>query len=162
MANRAEKRPKAGSQVPSGKKSPTAPASAPSGKNPIALPREDSSDKRLCWRFDVLDVDGPFGNRIPDEHWPMIIDNLRKIETMTLREVFNQGDEPGKHYEIQQLPTKESHRRLAELGYDDQDRISRLRFGGTLRLYGFLRGNIFHVLWWDPDHKVYPSPKRHT
>ncbi|MFH8892980.1 hypothetical protein [Streptomyces sp. NPDC017949] len=40
--------------------------------------------------------------------------------------------------------------------------IHRLRFQGKQRLYGFFDGNTFHVVWWDPEHQVYPSTKRKT
>ncbi|MEU2128489.1 hypothetical protein [Streptomyces sp. NPDC018352] len=52
--------------------------------------------------------------------------------------------------------------RLTAIGFDDALKIQRLRFTGTQRLYGFLNGNIFHVLWWDPLHEVYPSKLKHT
>jgi hypothetical protein len=24
-------------------------------------------------------------------------------------------------------------------------------------VWGFRRGNVIHVLWWDPDHTVFPG-----
>jgi hypothetical protein len=38
-------------------------------------------------------------------------------------------------------------------------KISRLRFGGKIRLYGFLIGNVFHMLWWDAEHQVWPAKR---
>lgn len=37
------------------------------------------------------------------------------------------------------------------------DAIFRFRLGGSQRLWGFRQGAIFHVVWWDPDHNVYPA-----
>ena len=34
--------------------------------------------------------------------------------------------------------------------------------GGKQRLWGFLRAGVFHVLWWDPEHQIYPSWEKHT
>jgi hypothetical protein len=45
---------------------------------------------------------------------------------------------------------------------DDEDQISRLRVTGRGRLYGFRRDERFYALWWDPEHAIYPSPKKHT
>lgn len=42
------------------------------------------------------------------------------------------------------------------------DALARFRLGGTERLYGFLVGNEFHILWWDPNHEVWPSTRKHT
>lgn len=34
--------------------------------------------------------------------------------------------------------------------------LFRFRLGGRKRLWGFLHNGIFYILWWDPEHKVYP------
>ncbi|MEV5686564.1 hypothetical protein AB0L68_25685 [Streptomyces sp. NPDC052164] len=52
--------------------------------------------------------------------------------------------------------------RPAVIGFGDATRIQRLEFTGTQRLYGFPVGNVFHVLWWDPSHEVYPSKLKPT
>ncbi|MFC1416387.1 hypothetical protein [Streptacidiphilus cavernicola] len=52
--------------------------------------------------------------------------------------------------------------RLEELKLGDMTRIGRLRFMGACRLYGFLEGNVFHVLWWDPNHEIWPYEKEHS
>ena len=31
-----------------------------------------------------------------------------------------------------------------------------------VQLYGFLVDNVFHMLWWDPEHEIWPSRKKHT
>jgi hypothetical protein len=80
---------------------------------------------------------------------------------MTVNEVFHRGDEPGKRYLLSQLPA-EPIRRLQELSLDDADCIHRLRLSGPKRIYGFLIDDVFHLLWWDPDHAVFPSTLRHT
>jgi len=51
-------------------------------------------------------------------------------------------------------------KRKLDLVFDSD--IFRFRFAGEQRLWGFRRGRVFHVVWWDPDHKVCPSEKRHT
>jgi hypothetical protein len=40
------------------------------------------------------------------------------------------------------------------------DEMFRFRLAGEQRLWGFRNGRIFHVVWWDWDHKVYPTPKK--
>jgi hypothetical protein len=91
-----------------------------------------------------------------------LLDRIRSIETMTVIEAFNYGEEPGKDYSIDDLPSRAARERLVELEYDDEDQISRLRVTGRGRLYGFRRDERFYALWWDPKHEIYPSPKKHT
>ncbi|MFI9595320.1 hypothetical protein [Nonomuraea sp. NPDC052265] len=87
---------------------------------------------------------------------------LVSFESMTINELFSKGDEPGKHYDVEALPTRQARDRLETLGFSDMTRISRLRLGGPIRLYGFLEDHCFHILWWDPTHAVWPSKKRNT
>jgi hypothetical protein len=37
------------------------------------------------------------------------------------------------------------------------DELFRFRLSGEQRLWGFRNGRVFHVLWWDPGHDVYPT-----
>jgi hypothetical protein len=84
------------------------------------------------------------------------------FESMTVNEAFHCGDYPGKCYDLEALPNPEARERLEVLRLADQTKIWRLRVGGTGRLYGFLRGNVFHVVFWDPNHDVWPSNLRNT
>ncbi|MGH3830079.1 MAG: hypothetical protein ACRDRS_06435 [Pseudonocardiaceae bacterium] len=100
--------------------------------------------------------------KITPEEMLTLLGRIRSIETMTITEAFNYGDEPGKDYSIDDLPSKAARERLVELNYDDEDQISRLRVTGRGRLYGFRRDERFYALWWDPEHAIYPSQKKHT
>lgn len=52
---------------------------------------------------------------------------------------------------------KEARDRLIELEKDDVDRIFRFRLSGKKRFYGINREHVFMVLWWDPEHNIYPT-----
>lgn len=39
------------------------------------------------------------------------------------------------------------------------DDIFRFRLSGEKRFWGFRRDRTFHVVWWDPNHKVYEQDK---
>jgi hypothetical protein len=91
-----------------------------------------------------------------------ILTQLAGLESMTVGEVFSGRGYPGKEYEVENIPTREALERLDALGLADQTKISVLRLGGEQRLYGFRDGNVFHVVWWDPEHEIWPSKKKHT
>lgn len=44
-----------------------------------------------------------------------------------------------------------------ELAETFGDELFRFRLGSKRRLWGFRRDRTFHVIWWDPEHKVYPT-----
>jgi len=37
-----------------------------------------------------------------------------------------------------------------------------LRIMGAVRIWGIRVHNCFKVLWWDPEHKIFPSKLKHT
>ncbi len=47
--------------------------------------------------------------------------------------------------------------RRARLDETFGEDIFRFRISGEKRLWGFRSGRVFHVVWWDPDHRVYPT-----
>ena len=69
---------------------------------------------------------------------------------------------PGKDYDIEDIPIQDARDRLDAIGLADMTKISVFRLSGVLRLYGFRRENVFHVVWWDPPHQIWPSVKKHT
>ena len=89
-----------------------------------------------------------------------IAGQMRSYESMTWGQIRGRPkhDHPIQRYRI----ITEAQNRLRELGLDDYDELWRFRFGGKLRLWGLRMGSVFHVLWWDPQHRVYPSPKKYT
>ena len=56
----------------------------------------------------------------------------------------------------------EAQQRLEELQRDDVDELWRLRFTGQQRLWGIRNQRVFRILWWDPEHKICPTTKKHT
>ncbi|QYA94765.1 hypothetical protein KZO11_14225 [Streptomyces anulatus] len=126
------------------------------------LPGAAASDDRVCWRFTHVDHDGPWGfDSMDPATLCEVLTKLRDCETMTLNELRTTR-RLFKEYELPGGLSKDAVARLGVIGFGDATKIQRLEFTGTQRLYGFLVGNIFHVLWWDPSHQVYPSKLKHT
>jgi hypothetical protein len=55
-----------------------------------------------------------------------------------------------------------ARKRLVELGHDDLDQLFSIRIQGKPRAWGFRDGPVLLFLWWDPEHEVCPSVKKHT
>ncbi|RKZ46349.1 MAG: hypothetical protein DRR00_24365, partial [Candidatus Parabeggiatoa sp. nov. 3] len=64
--------------------------------------------------------------------------------------------------DIQNTPNPEVLKRLAEIHQDDIDELFSLRLSGKERLWGILDNHILKILWWDANHDVWPSKKKHT
>lgn len=68
----------------------------------------------------------------------------------------------GSHFiEIASL-SKEATNRLIELKLDDLDGLFSFRIQGKPRIFCRTDSGYMDVLWWDPEHRVCPSPKKHT
>jgi hypothetical protein len=57
---------------------------------------------------------------------------------------------------------KTARDRLEDLRLEDIDELVSLRLGGAERVWGIRDGNVMLLLWWDPEHAVCPSLKKHT
>jgi hypothetical protein len=127
------------------------------------LPDHHTSSDRICWRFSRVDNDGPWGLKALDQAaLTALLDAICKFESMKIGELFHSGGYPGKDYEVAKLPTTQAHTRLDAIGLPDMTKIWALRPQGEPRLWGFLVNNVFHVVWWDPKHEVWPSNLKHT
>jgi len=62
----------------------------------------------------------------------------------------------------QQGTARRAKERLEALRLVDMTQISRLRIGSQGWLYGVRTDNVFHVVWWDPQHEMWPSHTKHT
>ncbi|RIQ21270.1 hypothetical protein DY240_15725 [Jiangella rhizosphaerae] len=116
----------------------------------------------LRFRFDQVDVGGPWClTSIDQPHHADLLLKMRDYESMTAREIFHGNDPRGIRYDMAECPNPEPIRRLTE-AFGGRDSICRLRINGRRRLYGFLTGNDFSIVWWDPEHVIWPSTKKHT
>lgn len=57
-------------------------------------------------------------------------------------------------HEVSELG-KAAQNRIKQLS-EAEERIFRFRLSNKTRLWGFRSGDLFRVLWYDPEHKVYP------
>ena len=116
----------------------------------------------MSWRFDLIYSEPVFGwDTVTSEDRDFIHKWLEKFEGQTAEELFT-GGTPGKTYtNPRAIPNHAARARFID-AYDDEDEIHRLACGGKPRFYGFRRGNVFLVLWWDKRHEIWPSQKKHT
>lgn len=138
------------------------PAQEPKKRVPDVQSTQSSSfDEQIVWRFGNLDDSGRWGlSRCSESDLRDLFAKLSSFETMRVKELFT-GQEHGKRYNVESI-SPAAQKRLIELNRDDETQIVRLRLSGKKRLFGFLKGSVFHILWWDPEHEIFPSKKRNT
>lgn len=110
------------------------------------------------WTFTAEDFVNNTGNGLDPQ---CVLSKLASFENMTWREIKQQTHgEKGKssnHFvDISDL-CKEARDRLMELQLTEN--IFSLRLDGKTRIYGVLQSRVLEILWYDPNHEIYPVKK---
>ena len=95
------------------------------------------------------------------EHVDDLRTKLGQFEGSLASEFFGPHKGPAKFEGIESL-SRDAQARLEYLKRDDVDGLWCVRLSGLERVWGTRRGPVFNLLWWDPDHTVCPSHKKHT
>ena len=134
--------------------------------DPQKKPRiEQSPDRYLAlkpsWRVGKMAFSDPYGwHTVEGSKFLEIKEKLQNLERMTWNEILVQDQNRNHYVDTGQL-AKEAQKQLETMKLE-HDRMVSLRLSGKERLWGIMSEGVLEIIWWDPDHKVYPSPKRHT
>lgn len=110
-------------------------------------------DCHPSWNFLSCDSDGAWAfcrDRLTDVFWTHIFPKLREWESMTWSQIKIDGKKQNHSIEIASL-NKVARDKLVQLHVEAESLLS-LRLGSTIRLYGFLVGAVYNILWYDDDH----------
>jgi hypothetical protein len=142
-------------------------ASAGSGNGPEKTPREaPNTAGDNTWHVRVrmhrADEGGTWSLLdMSREERSELLALIRRIEDLPAASVFSSAQNCKAYSDMSDCPNSETTKRLAE-EYQGLDSLVRFRLDGTTRVYGARERNEFHFLWWDRDHEVWPSEKKHT
>ena len=130
----------------------------PAADLPRVMREPDYADHLVHWSFEFFDAHEWGGCR--SDAFFDILGSLRDVERLTWRAIETQQ---GQHHAspVARL-SKAAQERLTRIKLNDVDELFRFRLSGKRRLWGIRRRNVFRVLWWDPDHVVYPTGKKNT
>ncbi len=82
--------------------------------------------------------------------WKEIFPRLKALETQTWSEILVRDKKQNHSLDLDEL-NKAAQDRLASKYIEAESLIS-LRITGNHRLYGYMTGRVFNVLWYDDDH----------
>ena len=116
--------------------------------------------KHPTWTFNRLDYDW-----LPaDVDWQNdIVRKLGNYETQTWGEIMiaNGGRKHGtnSHFDNISELTAEFKERWKQLHLEEYDQVFSLRLTGERRIFGILEGAVLSIVWYDAEHKAYPTSK---
>lgn len=82
--------------------------------------------------------------------WIELLPYLSNMETRKWSEILVDANKQNHEIHVGKL-NKVAITRLAELHIEAESMVS-LRINGTTRLYGFMNGSVFNIVWYDDDH----------
>lgn len=111
----------------------------------------------IAWHFQHLDHEGD---------WPCTCQTINDIIGLLCEYEKMTWSEATQRRHTHPMPThkicKRARNRLIELGHDDAANLYQIEIAGGYkrRLWGFRQQNILQILWWDPNHTVYPTKRK--
>ncbi|MCH6196831.1 hypothetical protein MHT86_04860 [Corynebacterium mastitidis] len=127
---------------------------------------ESYKDKTVRWTAREIDpTPAEFGCRwsLNDKETVELLRFLDDVSGKTWRECeaeTSDGHKRNHYHDVTGLPGAVRHR-LQSLD-EAEEQVFRFRLSGRRRLWGFRSDDLFRILWYDPEHSVYPLDKRHT
>jgi len=81
---------------------------------------------------------------------------LSDFETMTWAEIFFESKKQNHAIPVSELRCDKA-RRWMQRNMPDQPTLWTLRFSGAERVWGIFSEGCYQILFWDPDHLIYPT-----
>jgi len=143
-------------KIPKYKKSP------PKDKKPRAIKLGNINKQTIAWQFSKLDMGGKWCCKKIDVKtlWGFLYKKIKAFESMTWSEIYQDKD---KNHDVKKEDlSKDAQKRLIKIRQDDVDLLFTLHLSGMRRIWGIRDGRALKILWYDPEHEVCISSKRHT
>lgn len=125
----------------------------PSGKMVVQTENPDKYFSEVpSWCFKMCDSERwAFSQeRIGDAIWKEILPKLQAFENQKWSEILTKAKKQNHSIEAKDL-NPDAQKRLAQR-HIEQDSIISLRLSATHRIYGYITGAVFNILWYDGNH----------
>jgi hypothetical protein len=127
------------------------------GKAPVESPAVTFNHIRACWRLQRLRLADPYGwHELTPAELAYVHQKLSEFEGRDWNEIFVVDKKKNHRIPIEEFDCPEAKQWMRR-NLPDQDQLWTLRLSGAERIWGILREGVFHLLFWDPDHKICES-----
>ncbi|MGK7944954.1 MAG: hypothetical protein AB4058_10850 [Microcystaceae cyanobacterium] len=131
-------------------------------KPKIASNPEEYYNHHPSWRVSKIQVVDPFGwHTLDGVKLEYVRAKLSHFESMIWREILLDSKKQNHTVSVDKI-SKTAQDHLRDIGLDDLEKLTSLHLSGEERVWGFIIQGVMNLLWWDPNHQVYPSHKKHT
>lgn len=129
-------------------------------RKPKSIENPDSYlPKHPSWNFSKSDLLHTKWSLVKSDFFNEILPKLINFERRTWGDIVS--DKKHNHWIDTGDFIKEAQDRLIELKiYYDQ--LFSLHLTGKMRLFGYIEDGIYYIIWYDANHEICPSHKKHT
>lgn len=114
----------------------------------------------LSWRFGMMDMGGDWScASLSADVLQEVRTKLLEYEKKTWDESYSKKGAGLKKVDATGICSR-AFERLKTLKLDDAAALWEFHLTGKQRVWGIRIGTVCYLLWWDPDHTVWPSAKK--
>lgn len=120
----------------------------------------DIHSTSIAWRFSEHDRGGNWAwiKLSCPIKYKEVIERLQEFENKN----WNEVEKSGSHLvEVTKL-VKSARDRLLKIHKSDIYELMSFRITGKNRVWCLWKPHVMEILWWDPNHEICPSLKKHT
>ena len=145
-------------------KKPRAEFTTSPSKNPVCkVDNKDFYHRHPAWRFSRSKKyeSSEFGWKSLENTLFHVVEYLHNLELQTWSDILN--DKKKNHFINVEDLIPEAKRLLTQ-NNEDVDAVFSLHISAKERIFGIIESGvgILDIIWWDPEHKICPSQKKHT
>ena len=116
-------------------------------------------DGAICWHVGKFLNDTKWGVKKSDLKG--FLEKIAKFETQKYKELFKKNS--SHHHKVEIDDIDSSARKWFKENKLEDTELWSIRANGKIRIWGIIvERNIFSILWYDPNHEIYPSQKKYT
>lgn len=135
-------------------------------KNEV-LKQEGYYDKYPRWAFGKCDFEHEkWGISCKSGARDHLLLTLKSLESMNWGKILSSTNgrvsNTRSHAIAIERLTEEAVKRLEELNLDDYDELYSLAVDNQKRIWGVMNDGVFNIIWYDLNHEICESRKRHT
>ena len=136
----------------------------------IEIPEQNKRnyyDKYPLWAFRRIDFDHPkWGISKNQEKLIDTLSYLKGLESQTWAQILTSAsgrvNNTRNHAILIDELCSDAQKRAIELKLDEFDELVSIAISGRERVWGLLLDGVFFIIWYDPNHEIYPTSKRNT
>lgn len=120
------------------------------------------TEDKAAWRFGRIQLVAPYGwHELDIAGANKVKARLADLERCTWKDIFVRRANDNHHFDVATLKCANA-RSWMQNNLPDQHSIWTIKVASRERIWGILSEGAYQIIFWDPQHLIWPVPKKHT